>query len=128
MKEIENYNDKQKNENSHNLAVDFDGVIHDHNLGFHDGTIYGKPIKGSLEAIKKLAKTHRIIVYTCKAKPDRPEIKGKTGTQMVWDWLKKHGIASCVAEVTSEKPRAKYYIDDRAIQFKDWNSCLLLIQ
>ena len=34
------------------IAIDFDGVIHDDYLGFHDGTIYGPPIKGSLEAIK----------------------------------------------------------------------------
>ena len=30
------------------IAIDFDGVIHNDNLGFNDGTIYGEPIKGSL--------------------------------------------------------------------------------
>ena len=33
-----------------NIAIDFDGVIHTFDKGFHDGTCYGKPIKGTEEA------------------------------------------------------------------------------
>ena len=36
------------------IALDFDGVIHDHYKGYGDGTIYGDPIEGSLESIKEL--------------------------------------------------------------------------
>jgi hypothetical protein len=39
---------------------------------------------------------------------------------MVWDWLSKYGIKDCVKEVTSEKPRAIAYIDDKAIRFESW--------
>ena len=37
------------------IAIDFDGVIHTFDKGWYDGTCYGKPIEGSLEAIKKLS-------------------------------------------------------------------------
>ena len=42
-----------------NLAIDFDGVIHNFDKGYHDGTCYGDPIEGSLQAIKDL---HIIIL------------------------------------------------------------------
>ena len=35
-----------------NVAIDFDGVIHDFDKGWHDGTCYGEPLPGSIEAIK----------------------------------------------------------------------------
>ena len=38
-----------------NLAIDFDGVIHNFDKGWHDGTCYGEPIMGSIEAIKELS-------------------------------------------------------------------------
>ena len=63
---------------SKNLAIDFDGVIHDFSKGYHDGTCYGDPIKGSLEAIKKLSIDYNIIIFTAKAKPSRPLVNGKT--------------------------------------------------
>jgi 5'(3')-deoxyribonucleotidase len=53
-----------------NIAIDFDGVIHTFDKGFHDGTCYGDPIEGSLEAIKKLSEKYNIIIFTAKAKPD----------------------------------------------------------
>ena len=108
-----------ENENR-NLAIDFDGVIHDDYLGFHDGTIYGPVIEGSEVALRELSKTFRIVIFTAKAKPSRPIIGGKTGVDLVNDWLKKHNLDKYISEVTAEKPRAIAYIDDKAIRFTSW--------
>ena len=95
-----------------NIAVDFDGVIHTFDKGWYDGTCYGKPIEGSIEAIKKLSQKWNVIIFTAKA-ADRPLVNGKTGKELVEEWLEMHGVLECVKEVTSEKPRAEYYIDDK---------------
>lgn len=107
-----------------NIAVDFDGVIHTFDKGFHDGTCYGDPIKGAKESLEALSKTYKIIVFTAKARPDRPLVMGKTGLDLVWEWLRDHDMDQYVAEVTHEKPRAEYYIDDKGIRFLDWNSTM----
>ena len=106
------------------IAIDFDGVIHSFEFGFHDGTIYGTPLPGSLESIKKIAEKYKIVIYTAKAKKDRPLINGKTGTELVWEWLKKYKIDTLITDVTAEKPRAVCYIDDKAIQFINWDQAL----
>jgi ribonucleotide monophosphatase NagD (HAD superfamily) len=103
-----------------NIAIDFDGVIHNFDKGYHDGTCYGDPIEGSLDALKELSKTYNIIVFTAKAKPNRPLVNGKTGTELVSEWLEKYGVMDCVNEITSEKPRAMLYIDDNAYRFENW--------
>ena len=113
---------------ANNLAIDFDGVIHDAYLGFYDGTCYGLPVEGSLEAIKELSKSFRIIIFTAKAKPNRPLINGKTGTELVIDWLRRYNILDYVSEVTSEKPRAFLYIDDNAYRFINWKNTLEFVQ
>lgn len=107
-----------------NVGVDFDGVIHKCSKGFFNGTIYDDPVDGSKDALRRLSENNVVIIYTCKAKPDRGLVDGKTGTELVWDWLKKHDMAQYVSKVTAEKPRAKFYIDDKAIEFKDWNQTL----
>tara|TARA_B100000214_G_C23970986_1_gene630138 strand:+ start:2357 stop:3325 length:969 start_codon:yes stop_codon:yes gene_type:complete len=107
-----------------NIGIDFDGVIHKCSKGYYDGTIYDEPIPGSYEALEKLSQEYTVIIYTCKAKPDRGLVSGKTGTQLVWEWLEKHNMSQFVSKVTSEKPRAVCYIDDKAYRFKDWKSCL----
>jgi len=109
---------------SRNVCIDFDGVIHDNYDGFGDGTTYGPIIPGASEAVKQLAERYNIIIFTAKAKPDRPLINGKTGAELVMDWLEKHNLSQYVQEVTSEKPRALVYIDDKAIRFTDWDSTL----
>lgn len=111
-------------DDDNNLSIDFDGVIHSYHLGYHDGTIYGYPIEGSLEAVRELSKKHKIIIFTAKAKPDRPLVDGKTGTQLVWEWLEKYGIADCIHEVTAEKPRSFLYIDDNAYRFENWKDTI----
>ena len=103
------------------LCLDFDGVIHNDYLGFYDGTIYGNPIDGSIEAIIELSKKYKIVIYTCKANPNRPLVNDKTGTELIWEWLDSHNIKNCVSDVTYNKPTAIAYIDDKAIKFENWN-------
>lgn len=111
-------------EESQNLAVDFDGVIHDNDHGYFDGTCYGEMIKGSFESLEYLSKHFKIIIFTAKAKPSRPLIQGKTGTELVWEWLDSKNLSQFVAEVTSEKPRAVAYLDDKAIRFNNWDKAI----
>lgn len=107
-----------------NIGVDFDGVIHKCSKGYYDGTIYDSPVEGAYEALEKLSREYSVIVYTAKAKPDRGLVNGKTGTELVWEWLEKHDMSKFVNKVTAEKPRALCYIDDKGIEFQDWSSCI----
>ena len=106
-----------------NLGIDFDGVIHKNSKGFFDGTIYDEPIEGTKEALKKLSDKYTLICYTAKAKPDRGLVNGKTGTELVWEWLDKYNFSKYISKVTAEKPRAVAYIDDKNIRFNNWESC-----
>tara|TARA_B100000900_G_scaffold115709_1_gene97306 strand:- start:503 stop:901 length:399 start_codon:yes stop_codon:yes gene_type:complete len=107
-----------------NVAVDFDGVIHNFDKGWHDGTCYGEPLPGSIEAIKILSKKYNIIIFTAKAKKNRPLVNGKTGVELVKEWLEKYNLLDYVNEITSEKPRAKIYIDDNGYRFENWEKTL----
>jgi hypothetical protein len=119
-----NYKDIIKQDESRTIAIDFDGVIHSFEYGYHDGTIYGTPIEGSIESLRCLSKKYKIVIFTAKAKPDRPLVNGKTGIELIWEWLEKYNINQYVSEVTSEKPRCICYIDDKAIQFHNWKQAL----
>jgi hypothetical protein len=112
---------------NNNIAIDFDGVIHEFK-GWGDGTCYGEPLEGALEAIKLLSKKYNIIIFTAKSKLNRPLVEGKTGTELVWDWLKKHNINQHIKEVTAEKPRACLYIDDKGFRFINWTNTLKFIK
>ena len=107
-----------------NIGVDFDGVIHKCSNGYYDGTIYDVPIDGSYEALEALSKKYTVIVHTCKARADRGLVNGKTGTQLVWEWLEKYNLSQFVSKVTAEKPRAIAYIDDKSINFQDWDQVI----
>ena len=104
-----------------NIGIDFDGVIHKCSKGYYDGTIYDEPVEGSYEALERLSKEYTIIINTCKAKPDRGLVNGKTGVALVWEWLEKYDMAKFVAKVTAEKPRAVAYIDDKSVRFTSWD-------
>jgi phosphoheptose isomerase len=106
-----------------NIGVDFDGVIHRCSKGYYDGTIYDAPVEGAYNALRDLSEKYTVIVYTCKARADRGLVNGKTGTQLVWEWLEEHKLSQFVSKVTSEKPRAVAYIDDKSIEFNNWDDC-----
>ena len=107
-----------------NIAVDFDGVIHNFDKGFHDGTCYGDPLPGALDAIKTLATKYNVIIFTAKAKPSRPLVNGKTGTELVQEWLEEYDVMQYVTEITAEKPRSQIYIDDKGYHFQNWKDTL----
>lgn len=106
------------------LAIDFDGVIHKNSKGFYDGTIYDDPIPGTKEALEFLSKKYTLVIYTCKALPERPLINGKTGIELIWEWLKKHDLDQYISDITGKKIRAAFYIDDKAIKFNNWKDTL----
>lgn len=110
------------------IAIDFDGVIHNYNKGWHDGTCYGEAIQGAIESIKLLAKNYSIVIYTAKARPDRPLVNGKTGIELVEEWLDIHGVLKYVKEITSTKPRAFLYVDDNCFRFTNWVETLNFIR
>ncbi len=106
------------------IAVDFDGVIHSSELGFHDGTIYGTLLPGAAEALKELANKYTVIIYTCKANPERPLINGMTGIELIWEWLESHNLDKFISDITFDKVNASYYIDDKGIRFNNWDDVL----
>ena len=118
------YNIKQQNENKHQIAIDFDGVIHANSKGYHDGTIYDSPNPGTEDALKQLSHQYQIIIFTCKAKSDRPLINGKTGKELIKDWLIKYNLLKYIYDITCEKPRAAFYIDDKGYRFSNWSSTI----
>mgnify|MGYP003111511519 CR=1 FL=1 len=118
--------DMVKTTEKNQLGLDFDGVIHKNSKGFHDGTIYDDPIDGAIEGVKYLNETlgYDLVIYTCKANPDRPLVDGKTGIELVWDWLDEYGIKENIKDVTYIKPNAVAYIDDKAIRFDNWKNTI----
>ena len=110
------------------IAVDFDGVIHKSSKGFYDGTIYDEPIEGTKKGLEYLSKSYKLVVYTCKANPNRPLIDEKTGTELIWEWMEKYDLSKYVSDIVHGKPNAKYYIDDKAICFINWNQILKVVK
>jgi len=93
------------------IAVDFDGVLHAYRKGFLDGSIYDIPTPGVCAAMARLRKKYYVFVYSSRT-------RSRAGLVVVTAYLKKHRIP--FDEVVGYKPPAKFYIDDRAIRFKDW--------
>lgn len=90
------------------IGVDFDGVIHEANDGWKDGTIYGKVMPESIRVINKfIHKGYEVVV--CTARDDiGPVIK----------WLDNNGFPK--VRVTNKKIPCLAMIDDRAIRFTNW--------
>ena len=121
---MKDFLNKIKEETESVVAIDFDGVLHKNSKGFHDGTIYDEPVDGTSEALDYLSSKYTLVIFTCKAKPSRPLINGKTGIELIWEWLLKYNLAQFINSITHEKPRALVYIDDKGIKFENWKQTL----
>ena len=95
------------------IAFDFDGVVHNDNVPWRGvDIIAGGPCEGIRKVFMRLKlRGYRIAIYTCRART-------LAGYRAVLHWLTIWGMMPYVSEITSSKPVAKCYIDDRAIQFQ----------
>ena len=118
--EINDFKKTVGSEEKNTIAIDFDGVIHKNSKGFHDGTIYDEPIEGVKKGLEYFSKSYKLVIYSCKANPNRPLVNGKTGVELMWEWLEEHNLKNYINDISYIKPNAKYYIDDKAIRFLNW--------
>lgn len=108
---------------TYQIGVDFDGVVHKNSKGFFDGTVYDKPVEGIVDLLELLSKKYKLVLFSAKARKDRMLINGKTGEELIEEWLIKNNLRKYFTEITSEKPRAVCYIDDKAVRFTDVSNC-----
>ena len=100
------------------ICIDFDNVIHLWNPRQSIALVKGDPVPGAKEAIALLREKYEVVVLTARA------TKGK---KAIARWLKEQGIV--VDGITSVKPPALIYVDDRAVHFYgDWAETLRDIQ
>ena len=111
------------------VLFDVDGVMTDGKIYCSEG---GETLKAFNAAdglgIKLLSEFFNIIIFTAKAKKDRPLIDGKSGAELVEEWLLKHDVLKFVSDVTAEKPRALLYIDDKGFRFENWQDTMNFIK
>jgi hypothetical protein len=97
------------------VCLDFDGVLFPYSKGWHDGTIYEPPTPEAVAAIQQLAGNYRLVISTCRVReftgPDIPE-----RIDAVRGYMDEH-FDVAIAEISSQKPVASVYIDDRAVPF-----------
>lgn len=116
-------------ETENTICLDFDGVIHNDDKGYHDGTIYGEPIEGTKEALEEMTYYYKkIIICSVKARKDRPLINGMTGCEMIWKWLEKWNLRKYIDDVTAEKPPASKYVDDKGYFFNNWYVAMQILR
>ena len=85
------------------VCVDFDGVLN--NYSGYDGDNLGTPREGAKEFLKELNKNYRVVVLSARR------------YSHIIKWLNDYGLWEYVADVTSFKPPALAYIDDRGLSF-----------
>jgi hypothetical protein len=103
------------------IAIDFDGVIHINDLIDH--SISGKIIPGVKEAIDQLKINYKIVIYSARIRPDFGIEKG---ISEITKFLNDNDIY--FDDISICKPVARFYIDDRAIRFVNWDDALQQVQ
>lgn len=106
------------------LAVDFDGTIVEHKF-----PLIGVLKPGVKEAMQELHKKYYIIIFSVRATWGIFNGYPKCVEEMI-EFLKQNDIPyDLIARKDCGKPLADYYIDDRAIEFKDnWREITLRLK
>lgn len=93
------------------VCIDFDGVIHSYVKPWVDpSSIPDPPVEGAFAFIEALhANGYRVVILSARA-------QSLDGREAIYNWLVKHNGPTNL-EITSTKPGAKLYIDDRGFRF-----------
>jgi hypothetical protein len=95
------------------VAIDFDGVLAHYDGNYREGQL-GEPHPAAIKTIQDyIAADMDVVIHTTRARTQR-------GVSLILAWLVKHGITKMDLTrmaISSIKPVAYVYIDDRAIQF-----------
>lgn len=96
------------------IAVDFDGVLHSYTTPWIDEqTIPDPPVEGAIVWLRSMLESgFDVVIHTTRGRT-------AVGRDAVHLWLVKHWPEAPLTrlQVTSEKPPALAYLDDRAIRF-----------
>lgn len=88
------------------VCVDFDGVLNDYTGWTGEDDLAGVAPGAPSFLFQLMQAGYEIVILT-------------TGPQeRVWEWLRLHEIDGLVDDVTSVKPPAFAYVDDRAICYR----------
>lgn len=119
------------------VCVDFDGVLHSYERGWADGTIYGDWMPGAVSALSQLMRRYAVVIHTTRSPRQVARwIERQSGCGFECTtrlprrgWLRRPGFWNTqgVLLVTDRKVPAVAYVDDRAVQFTDWNSALTAV-
>jgi hypothetical protein len=119
------------------VAVDFDGVLHSYDKGWHDGTIYGDWVTDADAALTQLMQRYAVFVHTTRnPKQVARWIEQRTGygiectTRVPRTWYgrrKPFWNTRGLLLVTDRKLAAVAYIDDRAVRFANWHDALAAV-
>lgn len=102
------------------IALDYDGPVHRYSKGWNGGSIYDEPTSGAFDAIRRLQERFEVVIYTSRVWTPTGDLDGWQ-VDAIRHWFNKHGAVDLAdLPITSTKIPASAYIDDRAVQFRDW--------
>ena len=99
------------------IAIDFDNVIHDRNNPV-EGKRMGPPFPDAKDSLARIVEAgHHVMIHSCN------------NSKVIRDWLEYYGIPfhSIWGESPLDKghkPKADFYIDDRAIHHVNWEQTI----
>ena len=112
------------------IAVDLDGVIleFDFDRWIENPLYFGKPKQGAISALKKLRQSgYKIIIHTARLDDTKGISLFVDMLEYIKVVLKKNKVPYDSVWYLRGKPRADYYIDDKAIRFESWDQTLGVI-
>lgn len=98
------------------IAIDFDNVIYDHDGIWRGGELTRGIVSGADEAMQRLhAAGHKLIIFSTRNWNPKQR-------KLISDFMSKHDIP--FDDISTKKPNADLYIDDKALRFTTWSNVL----